>query len=140
MDPTCADIQPEYPSLPTRESCLLHKNIYYYSFVFLFSFTSFEGVPCFRIPVPEAEFLDVIGTKVLRAFLLSIHSHLHYEFYPPPSKSGLKLVCNVNIVFGNLKSKNSQDYAQKPQRNSMFMNSPSDSLLSPLIKVRIFLE
>jgi hypothetical protein len=31
------------------------------------------------------------------------------------SKSGLKLVCNVNIVNGNLKSENSQDYAQKPQ-------------------------
>jgi hypothetical protein len=27
----------------------------------------------------------------------------------------LKLVCTVNIVYGNLKSKNSQDYAQKPQ-------------------------
>jgi hypothetical protein len=36
---------------------------------------------------------------------------------PPPSKSSLKLVCNVNIVFGNLKNKseNSQDYAQKLQ-------------------------
>jgi hypothetical protein len=30
---------------------------------------------------------------------------------PPPSKIGLKLVCNVNIVYGNLKSENSQDYA-----------------------------
>jgi hypothetical protein len=31
----------------------------------------------------------------------------------------LKLVCNVNIVYGNLKSEDSQDYAQKsnPQRN-----------------------
>ncbi len=27
------------------------------------------------------------------------------------SKSGLKLVCNVNIVQGNLKSENSQDYS-----------------------------
>ncbi len=33
------------------------------------------------------------------------------------------LVCNVNIVYGNLKSEKSQDYAQKPQRNCMFMNS-----------------
>jgi hypothetical protein len=32
------------------------------------------------------------------------------------SKSFLKLVCNVNIVYGNIKSKNSQAYAQKPQR------------------------
>ncbi len=43
----------------------------------------------------------------------------------PLSKSGLKLVCNVNIVYGNLKSENFQDYAQKPQRNCMFMNSAS---------------
>ncbi len=32
---------------------------------------------------------------------------------------------NVNIVYGNLKSEKSQDYAQKPQRNSTFMNSAS---------------
>ncbi len=46
---------------------------------------------------------------------------------PPPhplSKSGLKLFCNVNIVYGNL-SESSQDYARKPQRNFMFMNSAS---------------
>jgi hypothetical protein len=29
---------------------------------------------------PEAEFLDVIGTKVFRVFLLAIHSHLYYGF------------------------------------------------------------
>jgi hypothetical protein len=29
----------------------------------------------------EAEFLDVIGTKVLRVFLLAIYSHLYYGFY-----------------------------------------------------------
>jgi hypothetical protein len=40
-------------------------------------------------------------------------------------KSGLKLVCNVNIVYGNLKYENTQDYAQKPQRNCTFMNSAS---------------
>ncbi len=32
---------------------------------------------------------------------------------------------NVNIVYGNLKSENSQDNAQKPQRNCMFMNLAS---------------
>ncbi len=36
---------------------------------------------------------------------------------PPLSKSGLKLACNVNIVYGNLKSENSKEYTQKPQRN-----------------------
>jgi hypothetical protein len=28
-------------------------------------------------PVSEAEFLDVIGTKVLRVFLLAIHGYLY---------------------------------------------------------------
>ncbi len=31
----------------------------------------------------------------------------------------------MNNVHGNLKSENSQDYAQKPQRNCTFMNSAS---------------
>ncbi len=50
-------------------------------------------------PFTDAEFLDVIGTKVL----------------------GVKVVWhwvrNVNIVYGNLKSKNSPDYAQKKNLN-----------------------
>ncbi len=37
-----------------------------------------------------------------------------------------KLVCNVNIVYGNLNSENAQDYAQKPQRNYTFMNLASE--------------
>jgi hypothetical protein len=37
----------------------------------------------------------------------------------------LKLVFNVNIVYGNLGSANSQDYAQKPERNCTFMNLAS---------------
>jgi hypothetical protein len=48
------------------------------------------------------------------------------NFTPPsPSKSGLKKVCIVNNVYGNLKSENSQDYARKPQGNWTFMNSAS---------------
>ncbi len=38
----------------------------------------------------EAEFFDVIGTKVskvLRIFLLAIHSNLYYGFYPPPPQA-----------------------------------------------------
>jgi hypothetical protein len=55
----------------------------------------------------EADFLDVIWSKVLRVFLLAIHSHLSLltDFTPLPlslSESGLKLVCNVNIVYGHL--------------------------------------
>jgi hypothetical protein len=63
---------------------------------------------------PEAEFLDVIGTKVLLFTATSPN-----RFYSPPptllNKSGLKLVCNVNIVYGNLKSEYSHNYAQKLQ-------------------------
>jgi hypothetical protein len=44
---------------------------------------------------------------------------------PPPSKCGWKLILNVNIEYGNLKSENSKDYAHKPQWNCTFMNSPS---------------
>jgi hypothetical protein len=40
----------------------------------------------------------------------------------------VKQVCNVNIVYGNLKSENSQDSAQKPRRNSTFMNSASGNI------------
>jgi hypothetical protein len=35
----------------------------------------------------------------------------------------LKLVCNVNIVYRNLKAENYQDYAQKPPQICKFMNS-----------------
>ncbi len=79
----------------------------------------------------EAEFLDVIGTKVLRvSSLLSTVTCLQFTngFYPPPRKSGWKLVCIVNIVYGNLKYENSQDHVEKPQRNCTFMNSASGML------------
>jgi hypothetical protein len=36
----------------------------------------------------------------------------------------------VNIAYGNLQSENSQDYAQKPQRNCALMNSASIVLLT----------
>jgi hypothetical protein len=53
------------------------------------------------------------GTTVLRIFLHAIHSNLYYGLYPPPaSESGLKLVCNVKIVYRNLMSENSQDNAR----------------------------
>ncbi len=59
----------------------------------------------------------------------------HTQSSPPTSFSphspweyGLKLVCDVKIMYRNLKSENSQDYAQKPQRNCTLMNSASDYL------------
>ncbi len=75
-----------------------------------------------------AEFLDVIEKKVLRVFpLLFTVTYANGFCSPPPlplSKSGL-LVCNTKIVHGNLKSENSQEYAQKPQRNCTLKNSAS---------------
>jgi hypothetical protein len=69
--------------------------------------SSYFSRPC--LPPLEVELLDIIGTTVLGLFLLAIHSHLYKQFYPHPplSKSGLKLVCNVNIVYGSLKPDNS---------------------------------
>jgi hypothetical protein len=57
-----------------------------------------------------------------------LFSKLYQQILLPPtlSKIGLKLVCNVNIVYGKLKSENSQHYAQKTQRSSTFMNSASE--------------
>ncbi len=46
----------------------------------------------------EAELVEVIGL-----------------FIATSTNGFFKLVCNVNIVYGYLKSENSQDYAQKPQ-------------------------
>ncbi len=61
---------------------------------------------------PEAEFLDAIGTKVWRVFLLATlysQSPLLRILPPrPPSKSGLKLVCIINPVYRNTKYENSQ--------------------------------
>jgi hypothetical protein len=50
---------------------------------------------------PDAKFLDVIGTKSseLSSWLFTVTSTYGFT---PPRKSGLKLVCNVNIVYGNL--------------------------------------
>jgi hypothetical protein len=54
----------------------------------------------------------------LKSLRVAFHSHLYStnEFYspiPPQTKSGLKLVGNVKIVYENLKSERSQDYARE---------------------------
>ncbi len=69
--------------------------------------------------ISRGQILERNWEKVRRVFLLAIQT------LPPLGKNGLKLICYVNIVYGNLKSDNSQDYAQKPQRNCTFMNSAS---------------
>ncbi len=62
----------------------------------------------------EAKFLDVIGDKSFKisSLLFTVISTNGFTPPPPFSKIGLKLVCNVNIVYGNLKSENPQDYGQ----------------------------
>ncbi len=50
----------------------------------------------------EAEFLNVIGTNVLRdSSLLLTVTYTNRFLPPPPRKSGLKLVCNVNTVLNS---------------------------------------
>jgi hypothetical protein len=67
------------------------------------------------------EFLDVIRTTDLSVFLHAISSRLHYR------RVGQKwLNWFVNIVYGKLKSDNSQDYAKKPQQNCTLMNPALD--------------
>ncbi len=41
----------------------------------------------------------------------------------PDPQHCLKLVCNVNVVYGNLKSENCQDYAQKVRNLNKFVRS-----------------
>ncbi len=65
--------------------------------------------------------------KVSRVFLFAIHSNLCYRILPPNSskmwvETGLE--CK-QFIYGDLKSENSQDNVQKPQRNCTFMNSVS---------------
>jgi len=89
----------------------------------------------------EAEFLDEIQTNVLRAFLLAIHSHLtstalswDIYFFKLTLPFTIQILYEYTVKerrnhdrnpYKNFKSENSQDYAQKPQRNCMFMNSSS---------------
>ncbi len=70
---------------------------------------------------------EFTSTCVQRPNSRTLLGQSHQSFPPCYSKSSLQtdLVFNVNIVYRNLKSENSQYYAQKPLRNCMFMNSAS---------------
>ncbi len=75
---------------------------------------------------------DIVLSNIKKFSQSYSQSPLLTDFTPPPPpliNSGLKLVCIVNIVYGSLKSENSQDYAQKSQRNCTFINSASVSIL-----------
>jgi hypothetical protein len=80
--------------------------------------------------------VDVIESKkILKSFSSLLFTVTSTNgFYSPLllSRSGLKLVCNVNIVYGHLKSENFRDYVQKPQRNCTLINSTS-AKVSPYI-------
>jgi hypothetical protein len=91
--------------------------------------------------------LDEIQTKVLRVFLLAIHSqlntalififlqtnvmstvHLLYEYIvrekgDKPKRKPYPLPYGLRNPYRNLKSENSQDFAQKPHGNRSIMNS-----------------
>jgi hypothetical protein len=70
-----------------------------------------------------------IQPKVLRVFLLAIHSHLlsfalRFIFLLTHATSySFFMVYAIHTETSSLKK--SQDYAQKPQRNCAFMNSAS---------------
>jgi hypothetical protein len=90
--------------------------------------------------------LDEIQKKVLRVFLLAIHNHLPLKFIflqtpatsysfcssllhivkekgGKPEKKPHPLPYGLRNPYRNLKSENSQNYAQKHQRHCTFMNS-----------------
>jgi hypothetical protein len=99
--------------------------------------------------------LEEIQTKVLRVFLLAIQSHLYsfvlkflcnfyfFKLTQPltcfhsvllstvkekggkPDRKPHSLPYDLRNPHRNLKSENTQDFAQKPQRNCTFMNSAS---------------
>jgi hypothetical protein len=98
----------------------------------------------------EAEFLDLIQTKVLRVFLLAFHSthgtsyvflQTHATFYifvqfsyctytvkekgKKPDRKPCLLPHALRNPYRNLKPENYQDYAQKPKQNCTFMNLAS---------------
>ncbi len=105
----------------------------------------------------ETEFLDEIQSKVVSLLFTVTCTALPWDFYffkltQPLTVSRVQFLCTVKkkgrkpdrkpdpLPYGlinsyrNLKSKNSQDYAQKSQRNSTFMNSAS---VQTIVKIKI---
>jgi hypothetical protein len=69
----------------------------------------------------EAEFLDNIQTKLLRVYFQAIHSH------PDSFEISISSILPYGLrnPYKNLKSENSQDFAQISQQNCTIMNSAS---------------
>ncbi len=78
-------------------------------------------------PLSRGRILGLDWDKSLQGFPPCNPQSPLLKDFTPLKKNGLKQVCNVNIVYGNLKSENSPDYAQKPQRNCTFVNLASVS-------------
>ncbi len=87
-----------------------------------------KKVIVFPVPSRDVTNQTLPGRAGINQLFFLTRESLVSDHHPPPprlSRSGSKLVCNVNILNGNLRSENSHDYAQKPQRNFKFMNSAS---------------
>ncbi len=86
----------------------------------------------------QIRFLYNTNKEKLSAFVM-IPLNRIYNYIPTLFSSLLfivtstKVFCNVNTLYGNLKSENSQDYAQKPQRNRTSMNSASVQIFHSLL-------
>ncbi len=98
---------------------------------------------CCDYPPPEAEFLDEIQTQSLQSFphcysqsplqhclVIFVSSKLtqpltvsQFSYCTLQRRKPYPLPYGLRNPYRNLKSENSQKYAQKPQRNSTFMNS-----------------
>ncbi len=79
-------------------------------------------MPRERTPPPPPTRGQILGRnwdKSLKSFppCYSVTSANGFYSASPLRKSGLKLVYNLNMVYGNIKSENSQDNAQIPQRH-----------------------
>ncbi len=117
-------------------------------------FSMMKGKSSFQISAGHVKFVQHWGQilvrnpdKTLRVFLLAIQSHLYsfalrflflqthatsYNFYSTRKRRNEEdLIERHPLPFGlrnpyrNIKSENSQDYVQKPQRNCIFMNLAS---------------
>jgi hypothetical protein len=76
---------------------------------------------------------SLLNSFALRLLFLQTHAPLTKEKGVKPDGTPYPLPYGLRNPYRNLKYENSQDYAQKPQRNCMFMNSAFElSLSSPL--------
>jgi hypothetical protein len=110
----------------------------------------YHPIYIFSFSFPDIAFLDVFQTKVVRVFLLAtVFTVTYFHFFKltqpltvfivqsqynvkekggKPDKKPCPLPYDLRNPYRNLKSENSDDHAQKPQRKCTFMNSASARL------------